>query len=248
VPQQGTAVRELLLPHPVGQEAEVAHPLAAMRRDMQQQSSQEFHRLDRAGAQAVAALVVLIAEGHLAVLQRHQPVVGDGHPTGIAGQVREHRLGLPEGFLGIDHPLRVTQGREPPLPRGGLGERPTAPRQGELALAIEVLQPRQVQSPKASREDADGQEEVGATRYPTRPIRSHAPRREDTMEMWMVMQLLAPGMEHGKAPHLRTEMLWVLGDILESLRHRAKEQPIEEAGVLQREGPRACGRVKTTWT
>jgi hypothetical protein len=56
------------------------------------------------------------------------------------------------------------------------------------------------------------------------------------MEMGMVVQLLAPGMEHGEAADLRSEMLGVPGDILERLGDGAKEQPIQGAGVLQRQG------------
>ncbi len=45
--------------------------------------------------------------------------------------------------------------------------------------------------------------------------------------MGMMMQLLAPGVEHSEAPNLRAEMLGVPGDVLEGLRHGAKEQAIE---------------------
>ena len=65
--------------------------------------------------------------------------------------------------------------------------------------------------------------------------------------MLMLVQLLAPGVEHGEAADLRPEMLRVPGDVLEGLGDRAKEQAIEEAGVLQRQRLRACGRVKITW-
>ena len=58
-----------------------------------------------------------------------------------------------------------------------------------------------------------------------------------------MVQLLAPGVEHGEAPDLRAEMLGVPGDVLEGLGDRAKEQAIEVARVLERQGPqgRAAG-------
>jgi hypothetical protein len=146
----------------------------------------------------------------------------------------EDMLGLPEGFLRIDDPFLVAQSHEELVPGGGLGESPTASHPGALALAIEVLQPRQVQAPKAPREDADGQEEMGTTRHPVRAIRGHAARGQDTMEVGMMVQLLAPGVEHREATNLRAEMLRVSGDVLEGLGHGAKEQPIEEAWVLER--------------
>ena len=87
MPEENAALRELLLAYPVGQETEVAHAVEAVRRDVQHQTPKEFHGIKCHGAQAVAALVILVAEDHLAVLQRDEPVVGDGHAMGIAGEV-----------------------------------------------------------------------------------------------------------------------------------------------------------------
>ena len=53
-------------------------------------------------------------------------------------------LGGLERLFGVDDPLLVAQGGEALLPVRGLGACPTTPRQGELALAIELLEPRQV--------------------------------------------------------------------------------------------------------
>jgi len=64
------------------------------------------------------------------------------------------------------------------------------------------------------------------------------------MEMGMMVELLAPGVEHGKAPNLCTQMLRVPSDILECLRHGTQEQPVEEAGVLQRERPEVVWESK----
>jgi len=216
-------LRELLLPHAVGQEAEVPQPMEAVRRDMQHEPPQECHGIKRQSAQAVAALVVLRAEGHLATLQGHEPMVRDGHPMGITGQGGEDVLGLLERGLGVDHPFLAAHVGEELVPRLGLNKPLTASGQGQLALAIEVLQACQVQSPKAPREDADGQEEVWPTRGPLGPVERQAPCGEDAMEMRVMVELLAPGVEHGEAADLCPEMLRVRGDVLERLGDRAKE-------------------------
>ena len=49
------------------------------------------------------------------------------------------------------------------------------------------------------------------------------------MQVGVMVQLLAPGVQDGEAADLRAKMRGVAGDILEGLRHRAKEQAIEEA-------------------
>jgi hypothetical protein len=87
VPQQRATLGEFLLAHAIRQEAEMPYPLEAARGDVQHQAPQEFHGLERQGTQTVAALVILVAEGHLAVLQGHEPVVGESDAVGIAGQV-----------------------------------------------------------------------------------------------------------------------------------------------------------------
>ena len=81
----------------------------------------------------------------------------------------------------------------------------------------------EVETLKAAREHTDRQEEVGTTRYPALAIGREPPGRQDTMQVGMMMQLLAPGMQHREAPNLRAEMLGVSSDILERLRHGTKE-------------------------
>ena len=64
------------------------------------------------------------------------------------------------------------------------------------------------------------------------------------MQMGMMVESLAPGMEHGEAADRRAEMRGVPGDILERLGNGAKEQPIEGAWVLQRQGPQVMRQGK----
>jgi hypothetical protein len=247
VPQQRAALREFLLPYAVGQEAVVPQPVEATWRDVEHQPPQAFDGVQGQRAQAMAALVILGAEGHLAVLHGHETMVGNGHTVGRAGQVLEDVLRGLDGLFGVDHPLLVVQGGEEPLPRSRLGERLTAPRPGQVALPRELRQAREIQPPEPPREDPDGQEEVGATRHPPRAISRAPPGRQDTMEMGVMGALLAPGVEHRETAELRPEMLRVPGDVLEGLGDRAKEQAIEGAGGCSARGPRACGRVKSTW-
>lgn len=68
-----------------------------LRQAMPPQTPQACHGIERQRAQAVAALGVLGAEGHLAMVQRQETVGGEGHTMGRAGQGREDVLGLPEG-------------------------------------------------------------------------------------------------------------------------------------------------------
>src|SRR5439155_20511266 len=89
---------------------------------------------------------------------------------------------------------------------------------------------------KGAGEDTEGQEEGWSTRHPLGPVGGQASRRQDTVEMGVMVELLAPGMEHGEPADLCAEMLGVPGDVLKRLGDRAKEEPIEQARVLERQG------------
>jgi len=108
-------------------------------------------------------------------------MVGDGDTVRRACQIFQDVLGLAERFFGRDDPVLVAYVSEELAPRLELGELATATQQGQVALSIEGRQPRQVQSPKASREDTDGQEEVRPTRDPLGPVGCQASRGQDTM-------------------------------------------------------------------
>ncbi len=101
MPQQRAAVGEFRLPHAVGQEAEVPHSVEPMWRHVEHQPPQELDGLQCQGAQAVAVRIVLIAEGHLAVLQGHEPVVRDGDAMRITGQVLQDVLRVLDGAPGV---------------------------------------------------------------------------------------------------------------------------------------------------
>ena len=51
--------------------------------------------------------VILVAEAHLSVIEVEEPLVGDGDPVGVAADVVEHLVGAGEGWLRVDHPLRL---------------------------------------------------------------------------------------------------------------------------------------------
>jgi hypothetical protein len=51
--------------------------------------------------------------------------------------------------------------------------------------------------------------------------------------MRMMLELAAPGVEHGQAADLRTQMLGVASNVDKGLRHAAKQEGIECTEVLQ---------------
>jgi hypothetical protein len=59
----------------------------AGRKDMKQEQSDEFIRLDRHGLLCIAVGVVSPAEGNLAVVDLEDTVITDGDSVGISAQV-----------------------------------------------------------------------------------------------------------------------------------------------------------------
>jgi len=60
----------------------------------------------------------------------------------------------------------------------------------------------------------------------------------------MLVQLLAPGVEHGEAADLRAEMLRIPSNVLECLGDGAKEQAIEWVRVLEHQQPQIVWQGK----
>jgi hypothetical protein len=80
--------------------------------------------------------VVLVAKGHLVVLEGDQAMIGNGDPVGVAGEVAQDMLGATEGRFEIDDPVLPKQGAQ----EGGEGWRLTEglerSRESKLGMAF----------------------------------------------------------------------------------------------------------------
>jgi len=167
--------------------------------------------------------------GRLEALRRRgtQPVNGPlerpGAPASVEGPAHPHDddEGGTEDPPGVVGGV-VAQRRQQALPGPGLSEFPTATGQGQLALAIEVLEPVDVKPSKAPREHPHRQEEVGPAGHPTRAIWGQAAGGEDTVQVRVGLKLPAPGVQYRQSPKFGSEMLGIASDVQESLRGRFK--------------------------
>ena len=62
------------------------------------------------------------------------------------------------------------------------------------------------------------------TAHPMRALWGHAPGGQDTVQVGVMLEWLAPGMGHSQAANLSAQMLGGAGDVKEALEHGAKEQ------------------------
>src|ERR1017187_2684783 len=95
----------------VGQETVIADALEARRKGVLQEAPDEFfggnsHHL----LWLLLVPVVFPGEGDLALFQRQEATVGDGHAMGVASQGLERVLRAAEGGFGVKFPLLLFEG------------------------------------------------------------------------------------------------------------------------------------------
>ena len=93
----------------MGEETEEADTDETARERVQQKAPQELLGGECHQTSFAAVDIILPAEGDLAVRESDQPVVGDGDPVGVAGEIMEHMLRSAEGRLGVDNPVLAEQ-------------------------------------------------------------------------------------------------------------------------------------------
>jgi len=135
-----TAERQGLSAVAVGEESEVPNLDETGGEDMEKETPDEFHGIERHDLEAFAVLRVPPSEADTISCEAHQAAVGDGHAVGIASQVFEHMLGALQGRFGVDDPLGLTELSEPGMKWRGVGERPQLPAELQLALGESASQ------------------------------------------------------------------------------------------------------------
>ncbi|MBB6106643.1 hypothetical protein F4827_006519 [Paraburkholderia bannensis] len=137
--------------------------MEAGRQHMQQEASHEFLWLKRHRllARAPAGPVVLPPEGHAPVVERDEPLIGDGHAMRIARQIRKDRLRSRERALRINHPFACSQRREPLCEDSGFGKPGVLTKEAQLAPAMCMGELFQEAPPEQPREHTYWQEEAG---------------------------------------------------------------------------------------
>ena len=183
--------------------------------------------------------VVLPAEPDAAVFDLQQAVVGDSDAVSVASEVLNDLGGAAEWALGIDDPA-LTAGRTQPAVEGfWIGERGQIAKETELSLLKGQPQCVLEQMAEASTENFDREEEVLAMFLratagdPVLAVRRETAAGDNAMQVWVVNQLLAPGVEDGEEAELGTEVFGIGSDGAERGGHGLKQQAVDDGLVLQ---------------
>ena len=164
--QQPLAEWQELGSPPIRQESEEADPHEATRQHVQEEPAKELFATDRHRPWLTSASVVLPPEGNLAVRNVDDPVIGNGHSVGVAGQVMKNMFWPSEGPLGIDHPVMTKEGAQEGAEGFFIGEVSDASRKGELSVTKGALQAGDELTAKHAAEHFHGEEKSVARADP----------------------------------------------------------------------------------
>ena len=142
--------------------------------------------------------------------------------------------------------FRAAQRGEGGVEGGFVGERGKVAEEGEAAGRMQGREAVEEEAAEETRQHPHGQEEAGLAGDPARPVRRQAAAGRDDVDVRMVGQRRAPGVQHGGEADARAQMLRVGGDRGQRLRC-GPEQEVETAALFwNATAPIAAGRVKTT--
>ena len=161
---------------------------------------------ERHGFEPVAAFdaVVLPFEGHACPVEPDQTRIRDCDAVGVAGQVGEDGLRPGERPLGVDHPLGAAQRRKRGVEGGFVGERREVAEEGEASGRMQGCEAFEEEAAEEAREHAHRQEEATLAGNPARSVRRQAAAGHDDVDMRVVGQRRAPGVQDGGEADART--------------------------------------------
>jgi hypothetical protein len=146
-----------------------------------------------------------------------------------------------KGAFGIYHPVFTKQRPQESIKRSLLVQRLEAAGKHEFTLTEGFLQTGHELAAKDPAQYLHRQEERIARVDPMLVIERQTTRWDHTMNVRMVQEVLAPGMEHTQEADLRTEMPRVAGDLQQSRGAGAKQEVVDDGLVLQSQPRKLVG-------
>jgi len=202
---------------------------------MQQETSQELLRGECHLSVFIAVSIIFPAKGNLVMLEGQQAVVGDGDAMGVAGEIAQHMMGSAEGWLGIDDPVLTEQGTQEGAENFLILQGLENSAELELALLKSSLQSGYELTAKDPTQHSYGKEEGIAGMDPLGVIGGQTAGWDEAVDVGMMQQVLAPGMEDRKETDLCAQVARVHGYLEEGLRTGAEQEVVEDLLVLQRQ-------------
>jgi hypothetical protein len=216
----------------VGQKSKIANTRETSRQDVQQKATDKLNGVESHNAVLVVLSVVLPAKADLTAAERLQAMVGDGDTVCVARQVLQDLQRPAEGRFGVDDPGSQSSLTYPPRPSRSCGKIGQAAVKHQGAAPKGLVEMIQELAAKEPAHHTHGQEEVGSAGDPAPAVRADAASWDNAMQVWMVLQILAPGVQDGHESDLGTEVPRIACQHLERLGRGPKEDAVDLALVL----------------
>jgi hypothetical protein len=229
---------------PRREEADVANPDEAFREDVEEKAPEEFLRVDGECAELAAVAIVLPPKGDRVVGDGDEAVIRNRDAVRVPREVVQHVRGTAKGRLRVDHP-RLAIERSEIGPKGRLRREGLEPaRKLQPALRERLAQAGHQFAAIDLPEHRYRQEEGRARVDPARAVGGEPPGRHDAMDVGMMLQALAPGVEDQQSADRGPQALGVGGDLEERGRRRAEEEVVHDALVHERQPREYLGHGK----
>src|SRR5499425_1833541 len=176
------------------------------------------------------------AEGDLAIGEGDQAVVGDGHTMGVAAQIVHHIFGATEGTFQIDHPILSIEWPQPSGEDFGLRQKLQVSVEVQLAILKGLFESIDELAAKDFLQHFLGKEVVVPGANPAGVIKREATGRNDTMDMRVSGELLAPRMQDTEEANLCAEVSGIVSDFEKCFGTGAEQKMVEDFLVLQEQG------------
>src|SRR5215813_12013516 len=178
------------------------------------------------------AAVILVTEGHAALVESNEASVRDGDAMGVAGEIGEHCFWPGEGRLGVDKPFLALEWCE--MCGEGLATMQVVDlaKEREPACRVGVGERRQEQPPEQAGQHRHWQEKARLAAHPARAVERYPTTRHNDMDVRMVGHCRAPAVEYGSGANPGTEVLGIGGDREQRFGCRAEQQVVDDRLVL----------------
>jgi hypothetical protein len=155
----------------------IANLMKTSWQDMLQKASYEFLGF-KSHAFPLAITGILIAKGDLTIFDGENPVVGQGDTMHVAAQIVQDLIHMSQGWFTMNYPRNL----------------PNRLRNGKLRLfsAQEIFE----QPTKDLGEGFDRNQIVGPSGFPLVSLKVHSPGGNQAVNMGMIVQGSAPGMQY----------------------------------------------------
>lgn len=226
--QSGAAGDEFGFSITVGEDAEMSDAHEPAREDVEEETSNEFMRIECQRLSAVAIGVILPGEGHGMVVHGKDAMIGDGDAVCVSTEIGDDLFGAAKWRFGVNDPSVPAEAVTKVL-KGvvGIERRELAGENQLTGIKCASKEVKELAS-KETGENPDRDKEVRARGHPGGVFRMESAARNDTMEVGVIGEVLTPGVKDGDEANLGAEVFGTEGGIAEGLRGGLKEKIVDQ--------------------